>query len=169
MCGLHLLRPTRAPSDSTTATKSGSSTCHSNGPSCAPLERKVEPRGSHDQISRQILGCGLLFCFVHIIKNVPSDTQAFHPTALVPAANKSWRARRGHRSQRWLRPAGQKLMGQEYRCHPLLGFWWSGKGGGSSEFPTKLSTWNFNFSFCSIFLGPYVMHMALIKFQQYMQ
>lgn len=126
------LYPTQAPSDSRAAINSSSSTCHLNGLSFASLERKVEQRGSNDQFSGQTLGCGLLFCSGHILKNVPGNTQAFHPTNLVLAANMRLRVWRGHCSQRLLRPAGQKLMGEKNRSHPLLGLlgpgnrgWWS--------------------------------------------
>ena len=65
---------------------------------------------------------GVGFSFIHILKNVPSNTQASHPTVPVPATDKSPRAWRGHRlSERLLRRAGQKLMGEKYRSHLLLG------------------------------------------------
>lgn len=65
---------------------------------------------------------GVGFSFINILKNVPGNTQASHPTVPVPATDKSPRAWRGHHlPERLLRPAGQKLMGEKYRSHPLLG------------------------------------------------
>lgn len=134
------LYPTQAPSDSRAAINPSSSTCHLNSLSLAPLERKVEQRGSNDPFSGQILGCGLLFCSGHILKNVPGDTQAFHPTNLVPAADMRLRVCRGHCSQRLLRPAGQKLMGEKNRSYPLLGLLGPGNRGGwgSSKLTSQL-------------------------------
>lgn len=157
------LHPTQAPSDSRTAINSGSSPCHSHGPSFTPLEKKAEARGVNDQFSGQILEYWLLFCFSHILKNVPGNPQVFHPTNLVPAANKSPRVWRGHHSQRLLRTAGQSFPGTP-GTPGTPDSQGTDTGGALQSLAHRISA-----SFHFTFLGHWDTYMAFIKFQEYLQ
>lgn len=76
------------------------------------------------------------FCFVHILKNVSSNTQASHPTAPVRAANKSPRVWRGHQlPERLLKTPGLKADGGEIQVPETPGGQGMKEGGSPQSSP----------------------------------